>query len=110
MLPIWKQHVLVQDDLMDGDISSGCPAEHAKGGPINHFSPVCCDGSLWLILDLALESEGEIIWPVCLQELSGFSSLCSIKAGWECARRERGNVFDIRSAHTVGEAGTAGYD
>jgi len=27
-----------------------------------------------------------------------------------CAQGERGNVFDIRSAHTAGEAGTAGHD
>lgn len=71
---------------------------------------LCLSVPLCLALDLALESEGEISWPVCLQELSGFVSLCSIRAGWECAHRERGNVFDIRSAHTVGEAGTAGYD
>lgn len=66
--------------------------------------------SLWLALGLALESKGEIILPVCLQELSGSLSLCRIKAGWECAHRERGNMFDIRSEHTVREAGTAGYD
>lgn len=71
---------------------------------------MCLSVSLWLALDLALESEGEIIWPVCLKELSGFVSLCSVRAGWECAHRERGNVFDIRSVHTVGEAVAAGYD
>lgn len=76
------------------------------------YRPVSLSVSLplWLALNLALGSEREIIWPVRLQELSGFVSLCSIRAGWECAHRERGNVFDIRSAHTVGEAGTAGYD
>lgn len=66
---------------------------------------------LWLALDLALEPEGEIIWPVCLQELSGCVRLCvAFVLGWERTHRDRGNVFDIRSAHTVREAGTAGYD
>lgn len=71
---------------------------------------------LWLTL--ALESEGKIISPVCLQELSGrvrvraraCVCLCGIRSGWERTHREKENVFDIRSAHTVGEAGTAGYD
>ena len=31
-------------------------------------------------------------------------------AGSESAHRERGNAFDILSAYTVGETGTAGYD
>lgn len=44
MLPIWKQHHVVLDDLMDGEISSGCPAELANIGPINHPSPVSTDG------------------------------------------------------------------
>lgn len=44
MLPIWKQHHVALDDLMDGEISSGCPAELANRGPINHPSAVCTDG------------------------------------------------------------------
>lgn len=39
-------------------------------------------------------------------ELSG-RGLCAAAAH---AWGERGNVFDIRSAHTAGEAATAGYD
>lgn len=79
----------------------------ATAGPEGPLSPWVFMVWLWTWRWL---SEEEIIWPVCLQELSGFPSLCSTGAGWECAHRERGNVFDIRSVHTVGEAGTAGYD
>lgn len=51
--------------------------------------------------DLALESEGEIIWPVCLQELSGFVSLCE-RRSWLGARppRERGEMCLTYAQHT----------
>ncbi|KAJ7989856.1 hypothetical protein DPEC_G00308820 [Dallia pectoralis] len=71
-----------------------------------------------LRLALALESAGRVCGPVCLPFGNSRASLCvwvfvgpgAQGAGSECTRRERGNVFDIRSAYTAGEAGTAGYD
>lgn len=36
MLPIWKQLLLGLEDLMDGEIFLGCPAELADRNPINH--------------------------------------------------------------------------
>lgn len=44
MLPIWKQLLLGLDDLMDGEIFLGCPAESADRDPINHSLPVPTDG------------------------------------------------------------------
>lgn len=44
MLPIWKQLLLGLDDLMDGEIFLGCPAEPADRDPINHPPPVPTDG------------------------------------------------------------------
>ena len=44
MLPIWKQLLLGRDDLMDGEIFLGCPAELADRDPINHPAPVPTDG------------------------------------------------------------------
>lgn len=36
MMPIWKQTFPTLDDLMDGEISSGCPAEPTNRNSINH--------------------------------------------------------------------------
>lgn len=44
ILPIWKQLFLGLDDLMDGEIFRGCPAELDDGDLINHTPPIPTDG------------------------------------------------------------------
>lgn len=44
MLPICKQLLLALDDLMDGEIFLGCPAELDDRDPINHAPPGLTDG------------------------------------------------------------------